>query len=510
MIDFVANWLLTKIKGAAGKVGEGIKSIAQKILARLKKVGSKVGGVVKRGAGKVMHALGNTRVGQAVKRGYETVRNTMNKGKARVEQWQKDRAAKKNAGKTPEQIAKEKHDKLQKAVTAIRPSLLSMLEKGSPKLLLNARLAFWKMRYGLTSLAVEGRQVTARVNPSDVIAEVVDVNKDLSAFVIETIHKVGREVLYENAGTDQEKPHSVVQQEVSHIQQQRAAIAAGQASGPIHVAAGHAPAAMALDWRQTVSNRTPWKTDESKVIDPLGGSGTAAVREGQGHRRSLGFVTIKSEGAIPSYPNLHTAITDLKATLAASGTPIEDADLAEAILAHANGRPLPSAQLRANPQATHLIAEMTHLLSLEGARGDAAISNVGMLMSMVRQDQMSFTDAFTGRADGRGLFPSSQQGAMASMRNLADETGVAPVEDIKSRATGTVYAEHRERQMKWIENYIRTEMTAKQLQVKDTAAVEKYIRDEFPAACRAANALFFGAAPATGTPAGRPATHEDL
>ncbi|MBA2681553.1 MAG: hypothetical protein H0U76_24535, partial [Ktedonobacteraceae bacterium] len=121
-------------------------------------------------------ALGNTRVGQAVKRGYETVRNTMNKGKARVEQWQKDREAKQNAGKTPEEIAKEKQDKLDKAVAAIQPAVIGMLQKGAPSLLLNARLAFWRARYGLSSLSVENKQIIAKVNPEKMVAGVVPMN----------------------------------------------------------------------------------------------------------------------------------------------------------------------------------------------------------------------------------------------------------------------------------------------------------------------------------------------
>ncbi len=125
-----------------------------------------MGGAVKRGAGKVMHALGNTRVGQVVKQGYNTVRNTVNKGKAHVEQWQKDRAAKKNAGKTPEEIAQEKQDRLDKAGDAIKPQLQQLLSGGTNKLYLMARLFFWKVRYGLSALTLQSSgEIIAKVNP---------------------------------------------------------------------------------------------------------------------------------------------------------------------------------------------------------------------------------------------------------------------------------------------------------------------------------------------------------
>ncbi len=124
-------------------------------------------GAVKRGAGKVMNALGNTRVGQAVKRGYETVRSTVNKGKARVEQWQKDRAAKQNAGKTPEQIAKEKQDRLDKA----RESVEKALAKGMKESLLRPYLWAVKTRYGLSTLTAEHNgpgkvKIFGQVNPT--------------------------------------------------------------------------------------------------------------------------------------------------------------------------------------------------------------------------------------------------------------------------------------------------------------------------------------------------------
>jgi hypothetical protein len=63
VIDFVANWLLKKLRGPASKVGSKVKAIAQKIMAKvkaamkkvgaaLKKVAKKIGGVFKKGAKK--------------------------------------------------------------------------------------------------------------------------------------------------------------------------------------------------------------------------------------------------------------------------------------------------------------------------------------------------------------------------------------------------------------------------------------------------------------------------
>ena len=47
VIDFVATWLLKKLRKPAGKLGSKVKAIAQKIIARIKKAMKKVGGWVK-------------------------------------------------------------------------------------------------------------------------------------------------------------------------------------------------------------------------------------------------------------------------------------------------------------------------------------------------------------------------------------------------------------------------------------------------------------------------------
>ena len=57
VIDFVANWLLKKLRGPAGKIGGKIKAIAKKIMARLKRVATKVGKALKKAGAKVLGKL---------------------------------------------------------------------------------------------------------------------------------------------------------------------------------------------------------------------------------------------------------------------------------------------------------------------------------------------------------------------------------------------------------------------------------------------------------------------
>ncbi len=190
VIDFVANWLLTKIKGAASKVGDKIKSIAQKILARLKKVGSKVVGAVKRGAGRVMNALGNTKVGQVIKQGYERVTNLVNKGKERFDTW-RNGSKDPQKPKTPAEEAAEKQDRLDKAVAAIQPKVQALLQRGVSGLRLRAQLAFWRVQYRLTSLDVTGKNpatITAVVNPKTKIGEGYEVEQEELLKFVREVH----------------------------------------------------------------------------------------------------------------------------------------------------------------------------------------------------------------------------------------------------------------------------------------------------------------------------------
>jgi hypothetical protein len=149
VIDFVANWLLKKIRKPAGKIGSKIKAIANKIMARLKRVASRVGKAVKKAGQKV---LGKVRA-----------------AKDKVKGWLDKRRAKKgkkdpNKKKQDKEAAKQK--RLDKAVAAIRPKLEKLLAKGVSTRMLKLRLAFWRLRYRLSSLEFVGNKIVATVNPS--------------------------------------------------------------------------------------------------------------------------------------------------------------------------------------------------------------------------------------------------------------------------------------------------------------------------------------------------------
>jgi hypothetical protein len=136
VIDFVASWLIRKIRGPASKIGGKIKAIAKKIMAKLKAAAKKIGGAIKK---------------------------TFRKIKAKFK-----KLFKRKKKKTPK---KEKRDRdkakarLDKAVSAIRPQVTKMLGRGVGRAWLTARLMFWRVRYRLSALQIEGNRIVARVNP---------------------------------------------------------------------------------------------------------------------------------------------------------------------------------------------------------------------------------------------------------------------------------------------------------------------------------------------------------
>jgi hypothetical protein len=60
-------------------------------------------------------------------------------------------------------------DRLNRAVTAIRPQAEGILARGIARRLLAIRLAYWRLRYRLSRLFFDDHQIVAEVNPRDVV-----------------------------------------------------------------------------------------------------------------------------------------------------------------------------------------------------------------------------------------------------------------------------------------------------------------------------------------------------
>lgn len=74
--------------------------------------------------------------------------------------------------------------RLDKAASELKPQIESLLAKGSKGLVFKAKLLGWKLKYRLTSLAVEGDQIVAAINPRKPVGKAV--NQQPSQVRVET------------------------------------------------------------------------------------------------------------------------------------------------------------------------------------------------------------------------------------------------------------------------------------------------------------------------------------
>ena len=160
LIDFVSNWLLKRVRGAASKVAAKVKEIAKKIGNKLKKTMKKVS---------------------------QKLRGGMKKFGDKSKKWKenffgkKDKPGNKDTNKDKKLNKEEaKQQEIQKRVEKVQrelpPKVNSLLAKKPSKLRLKAQLAFWKLQYRLQYLNVieSGKskaEIEARVNPKIKIAD---------------------------------------------------------------------------------------------------------------------------------------------------------------------------------------------------------------------------------------------------------------------------------------------------------------------------------------------------
>ena len=225
LINFVANWLLSKLKGAAKGIGSKLKGIAQKILAFLKrgaksvrkgigtafnlaKRGAKAAaGVIKRGfqaagrlakrglakvrtlakrglraAMKGIRALGRrlakTKYGKFLKEIYDKLKAKYQAFKSKLAEWRNKFKEWRESRKKNQPSLEER---LEAAVERIRPKVLRLLNLGVPRMVLRAALGAMRVWYRLSGLSIIGDaifDIEAQLNPEVEIAPGVTIDRD--------------------------------------------------------------------------------------------------------------------------------------------------------------------------------------------------------------------------------------------------------------------------------------------------------------------------------------------
>mgnify|MGYP001455943588 CR=1 FL=1 len=146
VLDFVANWLLQKMKGVGSKIVGKLRDVASKIWSKVKGVATKIWARVKA-----------SKLGKKLKA------------------WSEKRKAMKKPP-TPEQRAK--------AIAAVKSAVIPLLQKGVGKTRLALTLAYLKLRYRFTTLQVrreapDRAHLYAEMSPGEVLLDftVVDSAK---------------------------------------------------------------------------------------------------------------------------------------------------------------------------------------------------------------------------------------------------------------------------------------------------------------------------------------------
>ena len=168
LIDFVSNWLLKRVRGAASKVAAKIKKIAKKIGRKLKAATKKLG-----------RKFGKLKDKYFGKKG--------DKGKGKED----DRKDKK------EDKDRNNQEKLDKAVRELQPKVNALLGRGVSGIRLKAQLALWRVQHRLNRLYLQQEgadsfQIVAQVNPK---ANVLKGFSPTDREILRIVNKIGQEML---------------------------------------------------------------------------------------------------------------------------------------------------------------------------------------------------------------------------------------------------------------------------------------------------------------------------
>lgn len=411
VIDFVANWLLQRLRKPASAVAGRLREIAKKIGAVLKrgaqavKRGAKaVAQALKRGLKRGLAAAGRglkkagrylakTKVGQAAIRAYRAMRKKAQVLRDRFRKWNERRKQKKQ-DKKKDQKKETPQERLDRILARIEPKIGGLTDRGVPRLLLQLRLALWRSWYHMTELSLHVRggvvDIDARVNPGKKIKL-----SSLSPILISRIvYDATKEFLEKNP-----KVGRALRKLAKGPSGKR--VAAGTKKEPVEVGPGAGLAAAMVGLRSgLLKARKPRTAAKGPGPDRHfrhgRGKSAATIRETaprRGATVSNQFVLLGTK-AIPyaDFPGHIRAI--------AKQTGKSPAAIIGSINRYARTGHLPPA-LR---QHKELFAFVNHLPVIrEGVRYHSAVSHVAMAGQLLEKGVLTPTDVYGTRAQAAAL-----------------------------------------------------------------------------------------------------------
>jgi hypothetical protein len=452
VIEFVAQWLLKKLKGAATGVGGKLREIAKRIGQRLKTIGKAVAGGARRAAGAAMRAVravgrgiarGAKAVGRGIARGARYIgrklgrfgaamgRGIRGAAAAAKKQWEKLKAKFREGREKlkkkwddwkkarEERKTERAQEKLDRAVAALRPKVGELLSRGTTGLALKGRLLLWRIQHRLSSLSLRGSgnsvEIWAVVNPGKSVG---DGFRLTGADLRRLVHEVSSELLE--------------RQEVRDAALRMRLTKARKSSHPIEITGAHdIPAAVRYlrERGQGLDISTPGGVRRLGPVSPrmwgdesyLFGSERARVRE---QRKQATNALTRGVG---SYPEIANGLAE---------TGMSDQRIASVIRAQITTGRLPRGLTE---EQAALLRDTTWLMFVrESVRSPANLGFAAMTAELVhhgpKRGGITWQEGLAGyegtEVPGeRGLFPMSMKNAPRAARGVeAVEAGRHPGE----------------------------------------------------------------------------------
>ncbi len=503
VIDFTANFILSKIARGASGVGNRLRGIATRIMAFLRRgvaavrrVVARVGRAIvaaARWVGRQARRLGrwianspvgralargarwiaNTRVGRFIARQYQRVRAAIGRARERFRAWRERRRAASAQGNA---------DRLNNAVTAIRPRLHAMLRNGVAGARLRLTLLAWRAYYRIRRLDVAGTDVIAANSPPQTVLSFVRYNSE-ELFAI--IRRIGYQLMNDPRVTAAEQG----------LQQQRAA-GRGTVQSPLQLSGGTQLLGGARDLQQRMID--PARSGGRRVERMTIGDTGQVFHEAQWARSAGGVIT----GTIGNYPRVQTAWNAM-----AQDTGMNQAQLAT----HLQGFIRTGQVGTVGPGQTAFTAahrrqfgELARLMvSVEGGRSPSALVEAPMLLSLMRDPTMqargevSAASVFgTGTAAQPSLNPVTMVGAYqgqrsADFQNILDAP-LDPATTQRGRTVQTNSAQARQARINLLATFIHRQMELTGESFDTAADVERFVQREFETLLRSHIAQTYG------------------
>jgi hypothetical protein len=503
VIDFTANFILSRIGRGASGVGNRLRGIATRIMAWLRRGVAAVRRVVARVGRAVVAAarwvgrqarrvgrwiaqspvgralargarwIAQTRVGRFVARQYQRARAAVARARERFRAWRERRRAASAQGNA---------ERLNTAVTAIRPRLHAMLRNGVAGARLRLTLLAWRAYYRIRRLDVTGHDVIAANSPPQTVLSFVRYNSE-ELFAI--IRRIGYQLMNDPRVTAAEQG----------LQQQRAA-GAGTEQNPLRFSGGTQLLGGARDLQERMID--PRRSGARRVERMTIGDTGQVFHEVQWFRSAGGINT----GTIGNYPRVQTAWNAM-----AQDTGISQAELAthlQNVIRTGQVGAVAPGQTPFTAAHRRQLGELARLMvSVEGGRSPSALVEAPMLLSLMRDPTMqargevSAASVFgTGTATQPSLNPVTMVGAYQGQRS-ADFQNIlnAPLDPATTQRGRTIEANRaraREARVNLLATFIHRQMELTGESFDTAADVERFVRREFETLLRSHIAQTYG------------------